>query len=254
VPEKRTVLMTSAMLLCGALTVYAANGPAVPATIHYLTQVVDGNGSVQDQDTSTMYIRADGATVTIAQRPWTGPATAGVDKFERWLIIDGSRQISVYPVLRMKTTLPIPQGRVGELLLHSSAYCGAGVVALDGEILGNAVYRISAGNLDGGQAPQLRSTVWRAPALGCAQLRSVTEIVDATGTVIGKTVKEATSITLGEAGSGRFSVPAEYAEASPSQTRAALAALKGKPCPECERNTAAQADANYFRHRAAGPH
>ncbi len=78
-----------------------------------------------------------------------------------------------------------------------------------------------------------RVEIWRAPALGCAELRVVTSTIDPDGNVVMKTRREMTAITPGEPASVLFRIPTGYVERSPGEVFAEAARLEGAGCRGC---------------------
>ncbi len=78
-----------------------------------------------------------------------------------------------------------------------------------------------------------RVEIWRAPALGCAELRVVTSTIDSDGKVVVTTRREFTAITPGEPASSYFKIPSGYTERSPGEVFAEAARLEGRECQEC---------------------
>ncbi len=78
-----------------------------------------------------------------------------------------------------------------------------------------------------------RIEIWRAPALGCAELRVITSTIDPKGNVVMRTRRQMTAITPGEPVSALFRIPTDYVERSPGEVFAEAARLEGAGCRGC---------------------
>lgn len=75
---------------------------------------------------------------------------------------------------------------------------------------------------------------WRAPALNCALLRSITESYDQDGKIISRTTQEAESLELGRPRDKYFSIPEGYTELSHMQrAQAIVQQFEGGLVPAC---------------------
>ena len=77
--------------------------------------------------------------------------------------------------------------------------------------------------------PHVRFTFWRAPGLGCTELRTMVEVKGAGGEVIMTSDDRATSVELGEPDPSLFRLPVDYDNVSPSERYRRFEQFAGRP-------------------------
>ncbi len=78
-----------------------------------------------------------------------------------------------------------------------------------------------------------RIEIWRAPELGCAELRVITTMIDSGGNVVMRIRREMTAITPGEPASTYFQIPADYTERSPAEIFKGARQFEDAGCRGC---------------------
>ncbi len=76
----------------------------------------------------------------------------------------------------------------------------------------------------------MRIESWQAPGLDCYPLRTVTEWRAEDGSVTGRTELTAAQVMTGEPDASLFGIPADFAEAAPSEVTRQVASLEKVPC------------------------
>ena len=192
----------------------AALGCATPEdgfTIRFRKQ--GQNGADQER---IVAVRADGSKVQqfLARRPgsWGFETVLPGSQWKQVLDRERGVQVSVHPHNQTKITMPLPK-----LAEPSGPGCADtdGLLRMPGEeaepILGYPVVRLSGRRqLPDGSA--LLVEEWRAPALDCAALRTVSSFRLVDGSESGGGEEEAESVTLGAPDPELFEVPEHYIE------------------------------------------
>ena len=196
-------------------------GPAFSATI--LTKHFDSKNTLVQTDTTLYAHKADGSfardVVSINNRPGDMKTVVSVDSGLR---------VTADLVGNSKTTYTLGKSVV-EGLARAPTCEGNGDVV---KILGHTTYHTTSEITHGGG--NIHDEEWRAPDLGCFPLkRSYSKWY--VGQIVGSTVEEVVSVSVGEPDPRIFDIPPGLTERSPSQAMASRKAAEGKPCNNCAR-------------------
>lgn len=189
----------------------------------------DGHGKLLVLAGIVRAVRPDGSQV---EWETSYRLDGSVDYRYRTLTLSNGIRLRGYETLGLMTSIKNPKlaGALARKALDPSKSCGA---SYDGSRSSQNML-ISQETLFGYETYKIlidmklaRRTVWRAPALGCAELRDLFEKVDPqSGRVIAVGDRVATDIRAGEPDAALFEIPVGFRNVSPSE----LVAAQSKNC------------------------
>ncbi len=191
-----------------------AQGPATQPFLATLQESVVGPAGRQAQGMKlTTALRADGSTVEIIH---VNATAEGRLRLASGLSVDYERQSQLkssmqFSAAESKQKMDSRLDPASGCLRTIAGYADAGSVPAGREKLsGEDVYKIVQ------DSKTVTMTVWRAPALGCLELRRIAQFKDATGAVKDSSELVLTSLARQDPPADLFAVP-EFTEVAPSE-------------------------------------